>query len=127
MKIYIKNMVCNRCSLVVTRELKKLRVNPISVQLGEVDLAEPLAADKLESLRQTFAELGFEILDDPNKHLIEKIKNLLIGLIQSMEIKEHFSLISFLSASLNKDYSSVSKLFTQVVGITIEQFFILRR
>ncbi|RYG12183.1 MAG: AraC family transcriptional regulator, partial [Chitinophagaceae bacterium] len=39
MKLYIKNMVCDRCKMVVKTELQKLGFSPISVKLGEVDLA----------------------------------------------------------------------------------------
>ncbi|HPK05051.1 MAG TPA: AraC family transcriptional regulator, partial [Bacteroidales bacterium] len=38
MRIYIKNMVCNRCIMVVRNELEKIGYKPLSVTLGEVEL-----------------------------------------------------------------------------------------
>lgn len=126
-KLYIKNMVCNRCILVVTNEIEKLGLVPVSVKLGEVELAEALSESQQEKLKQSFEELGFEILDHPNKQIIETIKKELIEKVQSQEIEGHFSLSTFLGSALSKDYSTLSKLFSQVEGITIEQFFILQK
>jgi len=126
-KLYIKNMVCQRCNLVVAGEIKKLGIDPISVRLGEVDLENPLTAAQSDELNRSFAELGFEILDDPNRKTIEKIKKTLLQKIQSMEIEEHFSLRDTLVKAVGKEYTAMSKLFSQVEGITIEQFFISQK
>ena len=37
MKLYIKNMVCIRCKMVVKKELEKLGLLYNSVELGEVE------------------------------------------------------------------------------------------
>ena len=37
--LYIKNMVCDRCKLVVRQELERLGFQPVKVTLGEVTLA----------------------------------------------------------------------------------------
>jgi AraC-like DNA-binding protein len=95
--------------------------------MGEVKLAEPLNQVQMENLGNRLEDLGFEILDDKNKRLIEKIKAFLIGKVQSGEIEEHFSLSDFLTAKLNKEYTQLSRLFSEVEGITVEQFFILQK
>lgn len=120
-------MVCNRCILVVEEELKALGISACAVHLGEVELDEPLPQAKKETLAKTLNQLGFEILDDPNKTLIESIKKLLIEQVQSEEIESHFSISNFLSKALLKEYSTLSKLFSQVEGVTVEQFFILQK
>ena len=127
MKLYIKNMVCNRCILVVKQELEKLKLLPTLVSMGEVELAKPTTDKQLATLNERLKELGFELLDDQKQKQIEKIKNLLIKTVQSGEIEEHFSISNFLSKALNKDYSYISRLFSEVEGITIEQFFILQK
>ena len=47
--------------------------------------------------------------------------------MQSGDIEEHFSVSKLINEHIFKDYSSVSKLFSEVEGITIEQFFILQK
>ena len=67
------------------------------------------------------------MLHNQKQKQIEKIKNLLIKKVQSGEVEEHFSITNFLSKALNKEYSYISRLFSEVEGITIEHFFILQK
>ena len=127
MRLYIKNMVCNRCIMVVTREFEKAGLKPAEVKLGEVMLnTEPTEA-QLQNINNELKELGFEILGDQKQKEIDRIKTLLIEKIQSGEIEEHFVLSDFLRKKLNNDYSQVSRLFSEVEGVTLEQFFILQK
>ncbi len=127
MHLYIKNMVCNRCVLVVKQELEKLKLLPAKVSMGEVELSKPATDKQLLNLNERLKDLGFEILDDQKQKQIEKIKNLLIKKVQSGEVEEHFTITGFLSKAMNKDYSYLSRLFSEVEGITVEQFFILQK
>ena len=127
MKLYIKNMVCSRCVMVVKQQLLKQKLHPAIVSMGEVELQKPLSQTQLLQLNTGLKELGFEILDNQKQKQIETIKSLLIKKVQSGELEEHFSISVFLSLALNKDYSYISRLFSEVEGITIEQYFILQK
>jgi AraC family transcriptional regulator len=120
-------MVCNRCVMVVKQKLEKMKLKIVNVSMGEVELVKPASAKQLSDISVRLQELGFELLDDQKQKQIEKIKTLLIKKTQSGDLEEHFSISGYLSKSLHKDYSSVSRLFSQVEGITIEQFFILQK
>jgi AraC-like DNA-binding protein len=126
-QIFIKNMVCNRCILVVRQQFEKVGLKPLHVVLGSVELENPPTEAQTKQLTLSLNELGFEILDDLKKQTIEKIKTLLIEVIQNDKLNEHFSLVNFLSQHLTKEYSSISKLFSEVESITIEQFFVLQK
>lgn len=127
MKLFIKNMVCNRCVTAVSQELEKLNLKTIRMNLGEVELQKEPTVKQLLQLTDRLNLLGFEILDDHKQKQIEKIKGLLIKKVQSGDIEEHFSIIQFLSAALHKDYSYISRLFSEVEGMTLEQFFLLQK
>lgn len=120
-------MVCNRCILVVKQELEKLKLQTVNVSMGEVKLTKPATDKQLKNLNESLKELGFEVLDNQKQKQIEKIKNLLIKKVQSGEVEEHFSITNYLTRAFNKDYSNISRLFSEVEGITIEQFFILQK
>ena len=120
-------MVCTRCIMVVKQELEKLKLLPVLVSMGEVELSKPATGKQLHNLNVRLKELGFELLDNQKQKQIEKIKTLLIKKVQSGEVEEHFSITSYLIKALNKDYSYISRLFSEVEGITIEQFFILQK
>lgn len=127
MVIFIKNMVCHRCVIAVGQELAKLNLKTNRMNLGEVELQKEPTAKQLQQLAVRLNLLGFEILDDQKQKQIEKIKNLFIKKIQSGDVEEHFSIREYLTKALHKDYSYLSRLFSQVEGITIEQYFILQK
>ncbi len=127
MRLVIKNMVCPRCITSVQQLLAKHKLQANYVRLGEIELTKDPSKAQLQQLAASLQETGFELLDDQRTQLIEKVKNLLIQKVQSGSVEEHFSVSKYLGENVFKDYSSVSKLFSEVEGITIEQFFILQK
>jgi AraC-like DNA-binding protein len=120
-------MVCPRCIMSVEQILKNNKISSKYVQLGEVELVKDLSEKQLNHFSTELQKVGFELLDDAKTKLIEKIKMLLIQKVQDENIEEHFSINKYLTQHIFKDYSSLSKLFSEVEGITIEQFFILQK
>ena len=127
MKIFVKNMVCPRCIMSVEDILSKNNFAVDYVRLGEVSLIKNLTKEQLAKLEKDLNDVGFEILDNQKRQLIEQIKSLLIQKVQQGNIEEHLSIFKFLTENIFKDYSSLTKLFSEVEGITIEQFFILQK
>lgn len=120
-------MVCPRCIMSVEQILKENKLDAKYIQLGEIELTGVPNERQLQRLSKDLSRVGFELLDDRKTQLIERIKTLLIQKVQSGNIEEHFSINRFLTKKIFKDYSSISKLFSEVEGITIEQFFILQK
>ena len=127
MKIYLKNMVCNRCKMAVDDIFKKLKIEILSIELGEVETKQNLSESELEALTQNLENFGFEILESQIQKQVEKIKMLIIQKISELDISEDFLLSEFLSKKLHKDYSSISKTFSQNEAITLEHYFILQK
>jgi AraC family transcriptional regulator len=127
-KLQIKNMVCNRCKMVVENELKNLGLHPAVVQLGEVILEEnDLSAAQYEALRKSLQLSGFELLDDKKSRLLEQIKTFIIEMIHHKDEASRLNFSQLLSQHLHHDYSYLSKLFSEVEGITIEQYLLLQK
>ena len=123
-KINIKNMVCNRCILVVKQELEKINLVANSIVLGEMQLTKEPSVKQFVQLKQNLTALGFEVLDDSKKQLIEKIKNTIVEQIHYQPVDEKHNFSEILSKKLHKDYSHLSNLFSDVEGITIEKYVI---
>ncbi len=126
--LFIKNMVCNRCILVVEGELKKLNIPFSSIILGEIQLNTTLQTKQKTSLSKALEALGFEIIDDKKSRLIEQIKNFIIDLVHHhnhFELKNNLS--ELLSQKLHHDYNYLSNLFSEVEGTTIEKYFIAQK
>lgn len=126
MELYIKNMVCNRCILVIKQELQKVGIEPFQINLGTVILKEIPEKKQLDAFKEQIASIGFELLDDKKKKLIEQIKTAIIEKVQK-EIEEHFSISEYITNTLHNDYAAASRLFSEVEAMTIEQFFILQK
>ncbi len=127
MNLHIKNMVCDRCKWVVKTELEKLGHEVMVVNLGDVELKEDISPEQRSAIQQKLSTFGFELMNDKSSVLIEQIKTQIIQLVQQPEKLEKQNLSGYLSKTLHKDYSSLSKLFSEVAGVTIEQFFILQK
>ena len=127
MILYIKYMVSLRCKMIVKEELKHLGLNYIVVDLGTVEILEDITYPQREQLRINLLRSGLELLDDKKSILIDKIKNVIIEMIHySDEVpKENFS--HFLSEKLKYDYTYLSNIFSEVKGITIQQFIIIHK
>ena len=127
MKIFIKNMVCNRCISAVEKIFSEARIAVNSVALGEVETNSDVSAEKMLAIEKSLLETGFERIKDSTHQLIDKIKNMIIIKIGELDIDENFLLSEFLSSKIPKDYSALSKTFSQNENITLEQFFILHK
>lgn len=127
MKLYVKNMVCSRCIMVVKDELIKFGVHPTSVELGEVEIKEELNTQKKNELNKILQSFGFEMIDDKRSKLIEKIKNTIVDLVHysDEQLKTNFS--AHISKELHHDYNYLSNLFSEVEGKTIEKYFIAQK
>lgn len=126
-QLFIKNMVCSRCILVVRKELEKLDLHPTNVTLGEVTLDKELSAEERKQLEGALNPLGFLIIDDKKSRLIEKIKNVIIDLVHHQDGIQKNNLSDILSKEIHHDYNYLSNLFSEVEGITIEKFYIAQR
>lgn len=128
MKLSVKNMVCQRCVMVVEQELERNSLVADSVQLGEIIFKNELLEEQIAQLKIGLASHGFEVLDDRKAMIIEKVKNIIVTIIHSTDevaIKKNFSAI--IAQQIPIDYNYISSIFSTTEGITIEQYIILQR
>jgi AraC family transcriptional regulator len=127
--LYIKNMVCDRCKLVVGQELQRLGLKPENVAMGSVTLpGDDIAPDILKQLDESLLKLGFERIDDRKARLIESVKKKVIEIIHygdPAHRKVNWS--DLLSDALHYEYNYLSNLFSSVEGITLEQYIIRQK
>ncbi|RYG21744.1 MAG: AraC family transcriptional regulator [Chitinophagaceae bacterium] len=125
MELYIKNMVCNRCKMVVQGELLKLGLHPIAVDLGRVELAEKTLTNvEQDKLVEVLERFGFELLVDKKRQQSEQIKTTIIELVHYKTTAINVNLSTYLSEKLQVSYSTLSATFSEMEGVTIERYFI---
>ena len=124
MKLYIKYMVSLRCKMFVKTELEKLGLTCISVDLGKVDVKEEMSEEQLEIFDMNLKKSGLELLDDKKNILVEKIKSVIIEMIHYSDEIPKVNDSKYISEKLNYDYTYLSNTFSEVKGITIQQYII---
>lgn len=127
MKLYIKNMVCDRCKMVVKTELQKLGLDPVSVQLGEVEVAQDLSTVQVDEVKVLLGQFGFELLADRKRQLSEQIKTAIIELVHYPIAPLRVNLSDYLSEKLGQEYTSLSAVFSECEHNTIEKYFIQQK
>lgn len=127
-KLYIKNMVCDRCKRVVAEELGNLGYTVLQVGLGEAELAASGGEVDMDGVRQMLQDNGFELLDDRKTKLIEQVKLAIIALVHQGEAADlSINTSDYIAEKVGVDYHYLSTLFSSLEGITIEKYLILQR
>ena len=113
--------------MAVKEELKKLNLHFIVVDLGEVEIMETISIDILEKLKIALLSSGLELMDDKKAVLIERIKNVITEMVHHSDEVPKTNYSDYISEKLKYDYTYLSNLFSEVKGITIQQFIIVHK
>ncbi len=123
MKLYIRNMACESCKILVKEELEKMGVHPLKVELGEADVKEKLSEKQQKQFASEIKKAGLEVVKNKEGVLADQIKAVIAEYVDnSSNIKNNLS--DYLSKKLNYDYSYLSSYFSAMQANTIEQFTI---
>jgi AraC-like DNA-binding protein len=113
--------------MVVIEELKNVGLKYVTVELGMVELQEAITPYQREKLKKNLLKAGLVVLDDKKSILIEKIKNVIIEMVHYEDELPDVNYSEYLSEKLDLDYTYLSNIFSEVKGITIQQFIILQK
>lgn len=127
MILYIRYMVSLRCKMVVKQELKKLGLWYVFVDLGSVEILEDISEEQRQQLKTNLLKSGLELLDDKRSILIERIKNVVIEMIHYSEELPKINFSDYISKKTGYDYTYLSNIFSEVKGITLQQYIIIHR
>ena len=120
-------MVSLRCKMVVKEELKKLGLRYTLVDLGMVEILEDINQDQHDILKINLLKFGLELLDNKRSILIEKIKSVIVEMVHYTDEVPKVNYSDLISEKLGYDYTYLSNIFSEVKGITIQQFIILHK
>lgn len=126
--LYVKNMVCDRCIMIVKQQLESfgLKVNEIS--LGKIGVEPEPDADLLQHIAASLQNFGFELMNKEKDQLVEQIRTQVIDLVHYSDLNElDQSITQVIADRLNKDYAYLSRQFSEVEGLTIEKYIIQQK
>jgi AraC-like DNA-binding protein len=123
---HVKNMVCQRCILIVKNILASLEIEA-NVALGRIGLDKKLERSREHRLIENLRSVGLEIIEGRINGMIEDVKRSVRD-YQALGIDaQQFKLSSFVASRMPYDFGYLSDLFSKVEGITIERYFLLQR
>ena len=120
-------MVSLRCKMMVKEELKKLGLNYVVVDLGMVEILEDITNDQRDQLSKNLLKSGLELLEDKKSILIEKIKNVITEMIHYSDELPKVNYSDYISEKLDYDYTYLANTFSEVKGMTIQQYIIIHK
>jgi AraC-like DNA-binding protein len=127
MLLQIRNMESSRCIATVNNELNKLGLHHNTVELGKVVLKGNISSDYLKMLDIALKTSGLEIINNRNSLLIEKIKEAINQLIDFPDDLPKPIISDYISKKVNRDYTFLSNLFSNELGVTIEKYIISKK
>jgi len=120
-------MVSLRCKMLVKDELQKLGVKNMIVELGVVEILEKFSEKQRAKFEKNLKKAGLELLDDKKSILIEKIKNVVIEMIHYLDELPKVNYSDYIIEKLDLNYTYLASIFSEVNGITLQQFIILHK
>jgi AraC-like DNA-binding protein len=123
---HIKNMVCSHCAEVLEEKLTEAGFTVQRIELGELYLTDAVDKKEYSRLISVVQDNGFDLIDDENSRIVERIKHHIIQQVRSGTPLEK-NLSDYLSDKIHKDYQQLSRLFSAVEGKSIERYFILQK
>lgn len=117
-------MACESCIIVVKNALEYLNIEPIKVELGEIETKEDVSDSKKIALNKKIKVAGLELLEKKHGILIEKIKQAAIDYVYKSDEKPKIKFSVLLSKKLNHSYNYLANFYSEVEASTIEQYII---
>lgn len=111
----------------VKEELLKLGLHYVIVELGVLEILEDISQKQHELLKENLAKSGLELLDDKKSILIDRIKNVIIEMVHYTDELPDVNYSVYISEKLHYDYTYLSNLFSEIKGITIQQYIIIHK
>lgn len=120
-------MVSLRCKMIVKQELQKVGLHCVHVDLGTVEIRETINAAQKEQLRENLQIYGLQLLDNKRNIIIEKIKATIIEMVHYSDEIPKVNYSDYISQKLGYDYTYLANIFSEVKGMTIQQYIILNK
>lgn len=124
MKIYVKNMACESCKVVLRDALDELNIICYKIDLGEIETKHDVSDEDKVTLNKMIKKVGLELLEKKDGVLIEKIRKIMIDYVYNSDNKPKLKFSVLLAKELNYTYNYLANFFSEVEASTIEQYII---
>ncbi|MFT6749602.1 MAG: AraC-like DNA-binding protein [Flavobacterium sp.] len=126
MKLYLKFDFNKIAKVVLENELEKLNINYRSIAFGEIEIKDTLSQEAFQEFQDNINEIGIEIVENQKSILVQKIKDVIIEMVNQPEGVNVKSSV-YLAERLTHSYGYISNLFSEVTYTSIENFIIIQK
>ncbi|MGM9826846.1 MAG: helix-turn-helix domain-containing protein [Muribaculaceae bacterium] len=127
-RLTIKNMVCRHCVSCVRSVLSdELHLAVESVSLGCAEIDDVATPPDYAAIEAALEREGFELIHSRDAEIIDSVKRTLISLTRRDGDCQRESLSALLDGKYGISYASLSRLFSEIEGRSLENYFISLR
>lgn len=120
-------MVCNCCILLLRKELSIEGIQIHEIKLGKISLSFLPSKVSWKKIEKLLYDMGFEIIVDKEKILVDQIKQAIIELVHHSTYNAMVRNSDYLVERFDVSYPYLSTLFSRHENITLEKFIILHK
>ncbi len=125
---YIKYMVCKCCIRVIKEELERHGIIVVRITLGEANLKYDNEKQNEKSIEKILNKIGFELVTNKEKILVEQIKVAIVELIhQANNMNSIIRNSDYLVEKLGYSYQHLSVIFSKHESNTLEKYIIINK
>lgn len=127
-EILIRGMVCDRCISVIKEGITGLGYHVEKINLGKLLLSEVVSKEGYDQIEIFLRENGFEMISSRQMRIVNQAKDLINEVFaENVRYDSKLRFSSLLSETLHMNYDSISELFTELEGVTLEKYIIGKR
>lgn len=127
-EILIRGMVCDRCISVIKEGITTLGYHVNNISLGKLSLLDEVSKEGYEQIESFLDENGFEMISNRQMRIVNQAKDLINEVFaENVRYDSKLRFSSLLSETLHMNYDSISELFTELEGVTLEKYIITKR
>lgn len=121
-------MVCDRCIMVVRQQLENAGFRVEEISLGSAQIQPEPDSGQLSTISSALKLLGFELIDNEKERIVQRVKDLIVEKVHYSDLADvHLIFSDYLSDQLNKDYTYISRMFSESEDTTVEKFIIQQK
>lgn len=126
--LYIKNMVCSSCKLLLKEKFEELGLIVKDISLGKVKVVQPEKAVSHEIINDMLIRYGFELVHNREDRIVGELKIAVIELIHHLNNVDSIVRKSdYIVEKLGLSYQYLSKVFSEHEHQTLEKYVILQK
>lgn len=127
-EILIRGMVCDRCISVIKEGITSLGYNVQKISLGKLLVSDDVSKEGYDRIEIFLSENGFEMISSRQMRIVNQTKQLINEVFaENVRYDSKLRFSTLLSETLHMNYDSISELFTELEGVTLEKYIITKR